>query len=301
MLVLAWLLLALAPATAQEILLYPEFQRPSANGGVVPADRGARQWEIISPAMPRNGYAGFFVVARLREPGLFRLDVAMNPVGRLRADLYRVWFGGPDSGSERYPDRLTLVGQTVAGRLPDDEQPAWDRQGRQPGNASSQTPPRAGPAGIFWLDLYAPPDTPSERIRVEVVVQSAGPRVVYPMEVRVLPIAFPDFKAANGKAAAWPHRPGATQPAQTIALQLFSAWLNAQPLPSPAPRDEPLTVGSRIERDVLQDLELLESLAPRVGRSRLRAEVSGLLAGDKLPPDRWLEVRRWIYRRAQGR
>ncbi|HZS49716.1 MAG TPA: hypothetical protein VFA54_02570 [Bryobacterales bacterium] len=309
MFVLVLLLLALGPAAAQEILLYPEFQRPSPRGDIVPADRGGRQWEIISPAMPRNGHAGFFVAARLREPGFFRLDIAMNPVGRLRADLYRVWFGDPDASGERYPGRLTLVGQTVAGRFPDDEQSAPDPPEHQPAPASPASipaRPRADAAGIYWLDLYAPRDLPSGRIRLEVVLQSAGPRVVYPMEVRILPIAFPDRKGASdwkgAKAAGTqPDQTRAAQPAQTIALQFFSAWWNAQPLPLPASRNEPLTVESRIERDVLQDLELLESLAPKLGRDKLRADVSRLMAGDNLPPDRWLEVRRWIYRTAQGR
>jgi hypothetical protein len=171
-----------ATALAQEIEVYPEFQRPSPFGGILKADQGGRRREILSPAVVQNGYASFFLVVKLREPGSFRLDIAMNPDDRVEADLYKVWFHKLESSGEWVPDALIPVHNTFFGAVPD---------------AENQIPGQT--AAAFWLDLWVPRgrETEEERVRVEAQL-SAGDRLdIYPMEVRILPVTVPDEDALD--------------------------------------------------------------------------------------------------------
>jgi hypothetical protein len=177
----AGLLLA-AVAAAQEIEVYPEFQRPTPFGGIIKPDQGGRRREILSPAVAQNGYASFFVVVKLRQPGSFRLDIAMNPENRLEADLYKVWFHRLEKGGEWYPDALIPVHHTFFGGVPDTE---------------NQIPGQTAVA--FWLDLWVPRGNleREERVRVEAQLQVGDRLDIYPLEVRVLPFAVPDEDALD--------------------------------------------------------------------------------------------------------
>ncbi len=184
---------ALAAALwGQEIEVYPEFQRPTPFGGIVKADQGGRRREILSPAVVQNGYASFFVVVKLQQPGAFRLDIAMNPEDRLEADLYKVWFHKLEGSGEWCPDALIPVLNTYFGALP-------DHKNQIPGQT----------AVAFWLDLWVPRGRAKreERVRVEAQL-SAGDRLdVYPLEVRILPVTAPDEDAIdadhNSYSADW--------------------------------------------------------------------------------------------------
>ncbi len=184
--------LTAAVAFAQEIVVYPEFQRPTPFGDILPADQGGRRREVISPAVAQNGYASFFVVVKLLRPGPYRLDIAMNPENRLQADLYRVWFHKLESGGGYYPDALIPAPATVFGKLPDPEN-----------QIAGQT------AAAFWLDLWVPRGSAAKEERVRVEAQlSVGDRVdIYPLEVRILPFAVPDDDALdadhNSYSAGW--------------------------------------------------------------------------------------------------
>jgi hypothetical protein len=167
------LALALSSALAQELVLYPEYQRPDIHGAIVKADQRGREREINSPAVARNGYASYIVVAKLPQPGPYRFDVAMNPAGRLRADVYRIAFEGDSN-----PDALVPIPNTFFGQLPD---------------ADNAIPGQTAVA--FWLDLHVPANARRETVRVEAVLQALGRRDVYPLEVRILPITVPDNDA----------------------------------------------------------------------------------------------------------
>ena len=307
MLLALLLFFALWPAAAQELLVYPELQRPAIHGDVLAADRSRREWEIISPAAPRNGYLTFFVVVKLREPGFFRLDVVMNPAGRLRADLYRVHYEKLSGSNEYYPEALSPAGRTVIGTLPDPDVPAQRvaQQGsrqdqahaRGGGHDRNAHPDQAPAVAAYWLDLYVPSETPAERVRVEAVLQSAGPRIVYPMEIRVLPIAFPAWNAASlrrGPAAALAP---ISEPAQATMIRELDAWLRGEPLRPPSAGAG--TIREKIARNAAQDLALLDSLEPKVGREVLQEEVRKLLSGASPKPDWWLDFRRWLYHQAR--
>ncbi|MBI3696533.1 MAG: hypothetical protein HY238_17045, partial [Acidobacteria bacterium] len=184
------LLAATVPACAQELLVYPEFQRPSIHGDVLAADRGGSKREINSPAVARNGYSSFFLVAKLPAPGPYHLYIQMNPEQRIFADLYRVWYHKLESSGEYYPDALIPTGTRFSGRIPDE-------YNKIPGQT----------AAVFWLDLWVPRDAKAETIRVEAVLEGAGHYDVYPLEVRVLPITIPDDDALdadhNSYSANW--------------------------------------------------------------------------------------------------
>ncbi len=172
------LALALAPALAQELVLYPEYQRPDLHGAILKADQGGREREINSPAVVRNGYASYIVVAKLPAPGPYRFDIAMNPAGRLRADVYRIWFDRVEPGGDYVPDALIPVPNTFFGNVPD---------------ADNAVPGQTAVA--FWLDLHVPANARRETVRVEAVLQALGRRDVYPLEVRILPLSVPDEDA----------------------------------------------------------------------------------------------------------
>jgi len=132
------------------------------------------------------------VVVKLRQPGPYRLDIAMNPESRLQADLYRVWFHQLESEGGYYPDALIPAPATVFGKLPDPEN-----------DVPGQT------AAVFWLDLWVPRGSAAKEERVRVEAQlSVGDRLdIYPLEVRILPFAVPDEDALdaghNSYSAGW--------------------------------------------------------------------------------------------------
>ncbi|HYM13300.1 MAG TPA: hypothetical protein VEU62_21355 [Bryobacterales bacterium] len=187
---LAVLLVALLPAAAQELRVYPEFQRPSIHGDVIAADRGGGTHEIISPAVPRNGYTSFFLVAKLPAPGPYRLRVVMNPASVIQAELYRVWFHKLEGNGEYYPDALIPVKTGYDGQIPD---------------ADNKVPGQT--AAVFWLDLFVPRGARPQRVRVEAQLAGVEHLDTYPMEVRILPVTIPDADALdadhNSYSANW--------------------------------------------------------------------------------------------------
>lgn len=190
---MALLLLLLAGAIAlpaQEVLVYPEFQRPDIHGEILKADQGGRRHEIISPGVPRNGYTSYIIVAKPAAPGPYWLEIRMNPVGSIQADLYRVWFHKLERGGEYYPDALIPVLNSYAGQFPDPE---------------NQVPGQTALA--FWLDLYVPRGVKPETVRVEALLRDREHSDLYPMEIRILPITVPDEDALdadhNSYSAGW--------------------------------------------------------------------------------------------------
>ena len=227
------LAMALVPALAQELVLYPEYQRPDIHGAIIKADQRGRDRDINSPAVARNGYASYIVVAKLPQPGPYRFDVAMNPAGRLRADVYRIWFDRLEPGGDYVPDALVPIPNTFFGQVPDVDNAV-------PGQT----------AVAFWLDLHVPANARRETVRVEAVLQALGRRDVYPLEVRILPITVPDDDALDAVYDS----PGVSGPA---AQALFRAHrgLLLEPLELPTgfnahwdafdARNGPLFDGSR--------------------------------------------------------
>jgi hypothetical protein len=117
----------------------------------VAAGRGR---EILSPAVPRNGWSSFHVTVAGPPGSPFTLHIAQNPELFARTELYR--------------DGLR-VREPYEGRIPDE--------------ATSVT---------FWLDVFLPADAPVRRFKLEPQVYLNEPGwIVYPMEVRVVEARVP--------------------------------------------------------------------------------------------------------------
>lgn len=110
--------------------------------------------EVLSPAVPRNGWSSFHVTVEAPSGTPFTLHIAQNPDNFARAELYR-------------------EGRRVM--LPID--------GEIPGGASAVT---------FWLDVFIHSDAEIRRFKLEpqLYVASAG-WIVYPMEFRVVDSRVP--------------------------------------------------------------------------------------------------------------
>jgi hypothetical protein len=72
------------PLAAQPLRVFSEFARISASGEVVAP---AEPREILSPAIPRNGFASFQIVIQTDKP--WWLYVGLNPSEAVRVELYR--------------------------------------------------------------------------------------------------------------------------------------------------------------------------------------------------------------------
>jgi len=268
----AWLMAAVS-AAGQELIVYPEFQRPTPQGEILKVDQNGRRREILSPAVVQNGFASYFVVVKLREPGAFRLDIAMNPEDRIEATLYKVRFHQPEGTLAWCPAELFPVQNTVFGMVP-------DAQNGIPGQT----------AAVFWLDLWTArgKSEGEERVRVEAQLTVGDRLDVYPLEVRILPIVVSSAPRDGGVAEV-------TEPAWVSIYKPLRAWLSGTKLQQP---DASPSVRRKIVRNALQDLALLDALEPRLGRDTLRSEIarrSGAFEG--LDSDWWPEIRRWIYAR----
>jgi hypothetical protein len=110
--------------------------------------------EILSPAVPRNGWSSFHVTVNAPAGTDFSLHIAQNPDSFVRAELYR--------DSHRVP-------APYDGKIPDD--------------ATSVT---------FWLDVFVPADAEVRRFKLEPQAHTAlSGWIVYPMEVRVMEAKVP--------------------------------------------------------------------------------------------------------------
>ena len=156
-----------------------EFRRVGASGEIVPADAMGTPREIISPALIRNGYTSFHLVAAGPPGAAFMLYIASNPDHVLRPTLYRV------NGAAA--DRLEPVkGLSEAGKF------------------------NGHGVGVYWLDVWTPGATPVRRIRLEAQLNVGSGFVITPLELRVQPGVVPSREApvaaipSAGNSAAGP-------------------------------------------------------------------------------------------------
>jgi hypothetical protein len=133
----------------------------SATADVVPEIRVTSEFvasgpgrEILSPAVPRNGWSSFHVTVQA-PPGMdFSLHIAQNPELFARTELYR--------DGRRVPEPYD-------GKIPED--------------ATSVT---------FWLDLFIGSEADVRRFKLEPQAYTARSGwIVYPMEVRVVEMRVP--------------------------------------------------------------------------------------------------------------
>src|SRR5262245_12525347 len=261
------LLLAFAAiAHAQSIELYSDMQRPDPFGGIVRADRAWRPREILSPAVPRGGYATFHIAVSVPEKESYLLYVVTNPIEACRVALYRERFVRTSDGW--VPDRLTELQQLPDfGTMPDPED-------KVPGQTTR----------VYLLDIWVPPDATPGRFRLEVQLKVAD-WIIRPMEVRVEEVRPPQI--AEGKREE-PVLPSVEAPADASAVLALAAYLRGEPL---QPGPPPTTVRGFLRRNAVQDLSLaaVPAVVQRRAFDLLRA--NSLFRTRPLGAEWWLRIR----------
>ncbi len=135
---------------AQSIDVYSEFW-PWDGSSAAPR-------EIISPAVPRNGFTTFKVLVNAPAGTSYFLFCQTNPPNLVETHLYKV----------ALPDRLDPVKSPNFGVIPDGE--------------SSRA---------YLLDVWVPADgEPGRRVRLELQLK-VGDWIVYPMELRIQKASVP--------------------------------------------------------------------------------------------------------------
>jgi hypothetical protein len=171
---------------AQEIQVYSEFRRLGADGQIIEADRAGKPREILSPAIPRNGFATFYLVVK-GEPGKpYHVYLGENPEGILKTTLYRVGTGSADTLE---PVKLPVSGILAESTL------------------------------IFALDVWTPATAPVRRVRLEAQLNSGDRWIIYPLELRLQPAIIPLSPITFGQLAP------PTAPSSDTAISALDPYL----------------------------------------------------------------------------
>lgn len=235
------MLLGMLPGTAQaqEIHLYSEFQRYNPFGKVVSADHESSPREILSPAMSRNGHLSLHVVITGPAGSDYLLYTGTNPPGILQVKLYREYF--TPCGDDFCPDWVVEQHSPSFGAIPenlhDPAHPAMDKQTTR----------------CYLLDIWAPPNTPPRRVRVEVLLKT-GIWQVAPLEVRIMAPIIPD--GDNTRIYEENVAPVETPSNTTAQIQLLR-YLDGLPVQFP-PRL--VRVRDFIQRNAAEDMIVARSL-----------------------------------------
>jgi hypothetical protein len=237
MMVAACACAAACSCDAQEIHIYSEFERFDPFGNPVASDRDPAPREILSPAVPRNGHLSLHVVITGPAGSNYLLYTGTNPPGILRVKLYREYF--TPCGNDFCPDWVIEQASPTFGAIPefrhDLARPAMDRQTTR----------------CYLLDIWAPPDTPPRRVRVEALLKT-GTWQVAPLEVRVLAPMIPGAEVARAADVAPLEAPSSA----TARIQLFR-YLARLPVEMPP---QVLRVRDFIQRNAAEDMLLAKSL-----------------------------------------
>jgi hypothetical protein len=230
------LLLGIAASTcrAQEIHLYSEFERFDPFGNPVAADRDMAPREILSPAMARNVHLSVHVVITGPSGTNYFLYAASNPPDVLEVRLYREHF--VRCGEGYCPDWMTPQNSPSFGAIPESLIDLPQQTSRS-----------------YLLDIWARPDTPPRRVRVEALLK-VGTWQVAPMEVRIVAPTVPDRPAA---IVAEDQAPVEAPSSTTARIQLLR-YLDGLPPETPG---RILTIRDIIQRNAAEDMLLARSLA----------------------------------------
>jgi len=263
---------ALAATTlrAQSLEIYSEFQRVDPFGNVVAIDRAERPREILSPAVPRNGYASFHVVVSVPPKTNYLLYVVTNPLDACRVALYKEHF--VKAGDGWIPDSLAELHRLPDfGAMPDPDEDIPGQNTR-----------------VYLLDVWIPPEANPGRFRLEAQLK-VGYWIVRPMEVRVIPALVPNRSGIReaGRAVTLPRvEEGADAAAAAVLNDYISGAFSPMPL-------QPLTVRDIIRRNAIQDMALAGS--PRA----LERFWKGLPSRKTLGAEWYLRIRDLVYSEAQ--
>lgn len=153
----ACLLIAACLVNAQSLQLYSEFRRIGPDGAVLASDAHGKPREIISPAVPRNGFTTTRVAVQVPAGTRYAIHIGENPEGSFLYSLYR------ENGDVL--EKVTL-----------------------PYEADAPSPVRTQ---TFLFDMFVPQGFRPSRIRVEVQLNAGANWIIQPMEVRVQAATIP--------------------------------------------------------------------------------------------------------------
>jgi len=255
---------------AQSLEIYSEFQRVDPFGNIVAIDRAEQPREILSPAVPRGGYASFHLVVSVPPKTNYLLYVATNPLDACRVDLYKEHF--VKAGDGWIPDTLAEVHRLPDfGAMPDPDDDVPGQNTR-----------------VYLLDVWIPPEANPGRFRLEAQLK-VGYWIVRPMEVRIIPARVPDGSGghAAGRAVTLPR---VEEGADAAAAAVLNDYIAGAFSPTPA---ESLTVRDLIRRNAIQDMALAGS------RQALEKFWKGLPPRKTLGAEWYLRIRDFVYSEAQ--
>jgi hypothetical protein len=231
-------LCAASAVHAQDIQIYSEFERFDPFGNPLPADRDMVPREILSPAMARNGHLSVHVVITAPSGTNYFLYAATNPPDILHVKIYREHF--TPCGDTYCPDWLTEQASPSFGAIPevlhDPSRPDMSRQTTR----------------CYLFDIWATPDTPPRRVRVEALLKT-GTWFVAPMEVRIV---APTVPAVTPAIVAEDIAPLQAPSSATAAIQL-ARYLGGL---KPEWPKQLLRVRDIIQRNAAEDMLLAKSL-----------------------------------------
>jgi hypothetical protein len=277
-------------ARAQDIRLYSEFERFDPFGEPVDADRDLNPREILSPAMARNGHLSLHVVITAPAGTNYLLYTGSNPPGILQVRLYREHFSR--CGAAGYcPDWLTPQNTPAFGAIPE-----YDAD-LTPAARARQT------ARCYLLDIWAPPDTPPRRVRVEALLK-VGTWYVAPLEVRVVEPTVPDNVPSNSAPnvdadpASAENIASIDAPSSATAQLQLLRYLAGLPPQIPT---ELLRIRDFIQRNAAEDMLVARSLELRKDVPGPRFAELNLLSWSRLAhpglgAEWYLKVRDFLYR-----
>lgn len=268
----------------QSVRVYSEFQRVDPFGKILTVDKAPRPREILSPAVVRNACASFHLAVSVAAGVPFSLLFGQNPEGTLQITVYKEVYA--KRGAAWIPDGLERLSISKDG-LVSDPGP------RLPGQTTL----------LYWLDLWVPPATPVERVRLEAQLNVGDSWVIYAMEIRV---EEPVLPAVVGPADTLgpvdaPADASARGPLRGYLCGTFKSEAQG-----------PLTIRRLVRRNARQDMALARLIESKAGRNVLTAGLLRLLApGAELkawceaplfPQDQgaewYLRVRDFLYRSA---
>ncbi|HZT28866.1 MAG TPA: hypothetical protein VFA33_03215 [Bryobacteraceae bacterium] len=263
--------LVVVPLAGQNLEIHSEFLRVDPRGEVLLSDQTPEPRELLSPALVRNGFASFHIVVRAERANYF-LFVGTNPPGELRTSVYKEEFA--EVNGAWIPDALKPVRLPDFGVLPDPEAAI-------PGQT----------ARAYLLDIWAPPETPPGRLRLEIQLKAGG-WTIWPMELRILPAVVPEARRRSRQPL-----PAIDRPSDEAAADVLLEFLESRGK-QPAAREEapdfnaPGTLREVVRRNAEQDLTLAGSLDVEGLIPRLKQQVAANGGGSEW----YLHVRDLIYR-----
>lgn len=249
--------------------VYSEFRRLNAAAQIVEADRGGKPRELLSPAVVRNAWHSFHVVARVPAGFEYALHVVQNP-DRLQMRLYKET---PDASGVM--ETLTAYKLSVSGK--------------------------GGKPDVYLLDLFVPADVPAGRVRVELQLHDGYNWIVYPMEVRVFAAIVPVHPTTGARMAGV----SSSDEIARTALREYACGEKAVPMPVGDGVRHVIRRNALQDASLARLLEgrygreaLLAKFVERAGVADLAALCGSARVKSEWGPEWYLRVRDFLFREA---